>query len=90
MFPNYLDNAKVLEHTEKGHFGFITDYNESNTPVVKEICYYAICHYEVDGDGYYIFSCDNQFDVLNDSLLYSVAQCKESLHLPSGTIWYKK
>ena len=34
MFPNYLDNAKVLEYTEKGHFGFITDYDETG-PLLK-------------------------------------------------------
>ena len=88
MFPDYLDGAKVLEYTGKGHFGFFTDYDENNDPVEKEICYFAICRYE--GGGFYVFSCDSRFDVLTDSCLDTVKQCKESHPLPDGTIWHTK
>lgn len=88
MFPDYLDNAKVLEYTNQGHFGFFTDYDENNTPVAKEICYYAICRYETG--GCYLFSCDNQFHVLIDSYFDTAEQCKHYKDLPPGTIWHKK
>ena len=90
MFPDYLDGARVLEYTNKGHFGFFTDYDEHDNPVVKEICYYAVAHYP-DGTGsFYIFSCAENFEVLCDGSLYTLEQCKACQDLPEGTVWYKK
>ena len=66
MFPDYLDGAKVLEYTDRGHYGFVTDFNEDDFPIEKEICYYAIAQYENDTDSFYVFSCDESFEVFGD------------------------
>ena len=88
MFPSQLDGATVLEYTSKGHYGFLTDYDESNAPIVKELCYYAICRYQ--RNEYYLFGCDQQYNVMCDYLFPSVEQCKENLTIPRETIWNKK
>ena len=90
MFPDYLDGAKVLEYTANGHYGFLTDYDENGTPMEKEICFLAICHYEGREEGFYLFSCDSQYDVLVDTHLYTVEQCRHCADLPEGTVWNKK
>ena len=58
MFPDYLDGAKVLEYTDRGHYGFVTGFNEDDLPIEKEICYYAIAQYEKYLDSFYIFFCN--------------------------------
>lgn len=88
MFPNYLDGAKVLEYTEKEDYGDLTDYDENDIPIEKEISYFAICRYETG--GYYLFSCDCQYEVLNDSYFDTIEQCKSCRKLPPNTAWYKK
>ena len=65
MFPDYLDGARVLEYTDPGHYGFITDYDDSNTPIEKEIRHLAICQYTGD-DALYLFSCDRDHNVIFD------------------------
>ncbi len=90
MFPNYLDNAKVLEYTEKGHFGFITDYDEDNNPVEKELCYFAIAQYD-DDRKFYLFGCDDTYEVQTDSLWDSPEECKRGdCYLPEDTVFHKK
>lgn len=90
MFPDHLDGAKVLEYTDIGHYGFLTDYDENNTPLEKEVCFLAICHYEGREDGFYLFSCDCQYDVLMDSFLDTMEQCRHCAHLPEETVWNRK
>ena len=90
MFPNYLDNAKVLEYTEKGHFGIITDYDEDNNPIEKELCYFAIAQYEGDC-SFYLFGCDDTYEVLTDSLWNSPEECKKGgCDLPQGIVFHQK
>jgi len=90
MFPNYLDDAKVLEYTEKGHFGFITDYDGDNNPIEKELCYFAIAQY--DGDcRFYLFGCGDTYEVLTDSLWNSSEECKKgACYLPQGIVFHQK
>ena len=90
MFPNYLNNAKVLEYTEKGYFGFITDYDEDDNPIEKELCYFAIAQY--DGDPkFYLFGCDDTYEVLTDSLCDAPEECKnDDCYLPEGTVFHQK
>lgn len=89
MFPDFLDGARVLEYTEMGHFGFITDYDENDVPFEKEICYLAVCRYD-DTPEYYIFSCDSNFDVISDGCFRSIEICKTCHELSSTAIWHKK
>ena len=86
MFPDFLDGAKVLEHTKAGYFGFITDYDDDGTPYEREVRYLAICAY-TGHDGYYLFSCDEDCDVVSDSLWDSVEQIKES---DPEVLWLEK
>ena len=89
MCPDFLDGARVLEYTEKGHFGFITDYDEKDTPVEKEICFLAVCQYDGSPE-YYIFSCDCCFDVIADGCFWSIGICKTCHEFSETAIWRKK
>lgn len=86
MFPDFLDGAKVLEHTKAGHFGFITDYDDDGNPYERGIRHLAICAY-TGHDGYYLFSCDEDFEVISDSLWDSAEQIKDSY---PDTLWLEK
>lgn len=86
MFPDYLDGAKVLEYTEAGHFGFITDYDDAGNPLEREICYLAICAYTGDPSRY-LFYCDRYFEVISDFCGDSVAGFKDSC---PDAVWHAK
>ena len=86
MFPDYLDGAKVLEYTEKDHFGFITDYDEDGNPSEREIRYLALCVY-TGHDGCNLFYCDADFDVISDAYGDSAVELKN--HYPEE-IWLEK
>ena len=90
MFPDYLDGARVLEYTDRGHYGFVTDFNEDDLPIEKEICYYAIAQYENDTDSFYAFSCDESFEVFGDACLWTLEMCKNCANLPEDIVWHKK
>ena len=89
MFPDFLDGARVLEYTEKGHFGSITDYDENNVPFEREICYLAVCRYNGKPE-YYIFSCSCNFDVISDGCFCSIDICKTCHELSNTAVWHKK
>lgn len=77
MFPDFLDGAKVLEYTEAGHFGFITDYDDDGNPCEREIRYLAICAY-TGNDTYCLFYCDEDFEVISDFSGDTLAGFKDS------------
>lgn len=86
MFPDFLDGAKVLEYTENGHFGFITDYDEDGNPFEREIRYLALCAY-TGHDGCNLFYCDADFDVISDAYGDSAAELKNCY---PEEIWLEK
>lgn len=86
MFPDYLDGAKVLEYTEAGHFGFITDYDDDDNPYEREICYLAICAY-IGQQSLCLFYCDQSFDVISDFSGDTVAGFKDSC---PNAVWHTK
>ena len=90
MFPDYLDNAKVLEYTDRGRYGYIIEYDENYVPHHKEQYYLAIARYDND-DRFYLFGCDDHYEVMSDSLCDSPEEC-ESIHcyVPENTVWHKK
>ena len=91
MFPDYLDGAKVLEYTDRGHYGFVTYCDANGTPTKQEIiCYYAIAQYEKYLDSFYIFSVDDSFEVIGDGCLWTLEMCRNCIDLPEGTVWHKK
>ena len=85
MFPKKLDGAKVLYYTGEGDFGVVTNTNETDA---ERICYLAICKYEND-NGYYLFLCDENYNVVTDDLLDSITQCFEIASFKKDDIkWY--
>lgn len=68
MFPLFLDDAKVIEYTNEGDFG--SRYG-------KEINYLAIGHYEND-EGFYLFLCDADKNVIDDFLFNSMTELKNA------------
>lgn len=86
MFPDFLDGAKVLEYTDAGHFGFITDYDDAGNPLEREIRYLALCAYTGAADCY-LFYCDENFDVISDFFGDTMAGFKNSC---PRAVWYTK
>lgn len=75
MFPIELDNAKVLYYTPKDDYGHI--YYE-NGDIAEHIKYLAICKYRVlNSYEYYLFSCDENYEVVGDSVWNSIDECME-------------
>ena len=71
MFPDILDGAKVLFFSPKGNYGTMFDAE------CKEIAYFsylAIGKYD-DSEGYYLFKCNDAFEVESDFLLDSIEMC---------------
>ena len=86
MFPDYLDGAKVLEYTEAGHFGFITDYDDEDNPYEREIRYLALCVYTGDANCF-LFYCDENFEVISDFCGDTIAGFKSSY---PRSVWLEK
>ena len=72
MFPQILDNAKVLYYTPKDDYGKIY---YPNGEVADYIKYLAIAKYSNDKEEYYLFRCDENFEVVGDSVWKSVDEC---------------
>lgn len=58
-----IDGAKVIKYSKNKDFGFVEFENGEN----KIINVLAICSYK-QKEEYYLFACDNQFNVLGDTL----------------------
>ena len=71
MFPIELDNAKVLYYTPEDNYGTI---NYPNGEIADCYRYLAICTYS-DSKEYYLFCCNENFEVVNDWLDNSVEDC---------------
>lgn len=74
MIPRELDGAKVimyLENRESNNFGFVRyeDHDEIITGI-------AITKYEND-HWYYVFDCDLNWNVIGDTLHYSMDEAIE-------------
>ncbi len=72
MFPKTLDDATVLFYTEKGNYGAV---NSATGEVSDRVYFLAICKYE-NANEYYLFGCDENYDVVSDSLWGSVEECQ--------------
>ena len=72
MFPEILDNAKVLYYTPKDDYGKIYYINGEVADYIK---YLAICKYLNGKEEYYLFRCDENFEVVGDSVWKSVDEC---------------
>ena len=68
--PNYLDGAKVINWAWSGQVPFgITENTDGDEK--EEVFGLAVCKYE-DSDNFYRFSCDKNWEVVQDSLYNSI------------------
>ena len=71
MFPIKLDGASVLYYTSQDDYGYSIF---SNGEIADHYRYLAICKYTKD-DKYYLFCCDENYEVVSDTLYNSVEAC---------------
>ena len=71
MFPIELDGAIVLYYTLQDNYGYIIF---PNGEIADYYRYLAICQYPKD-DRYYLFCCDENYEVVNDTLHDSIEEC---------------
>lgn len=88
MFPKILDGAEVLYYTPYDNFGKIYWDNGEIAHYVK---YLAICVYPNKNNEFYLFCCDEQYDVVGDSLWDSIEMCMAVANTSHGRqiIWIK-
>ena len=71
-FPKELDGAKVLYYTDKANYG---EVRYPDGTISDYIFYLAICVYPKD-QFYYVFCCDENYEVVSDAVWDSVEECK--------------
>ena len=71
MFPIKLDGAIVLYYTSQDDYGYSIF---TNGEIADYYRYLAICKYTKD-DKYYLFCCDENYEVVSDMLCNSVEEC---------------
>ena len=86
IFPDKLDNADVLFYTEKDDYGTV---NYTDGRIYEYVKYLAICFYSNDS-GYYLFLCNDKYDVIQDDLCDSVEQCKQLANSRKKDIIWKE
>ncbi|WP_088044600.1 hypothetical protein [Bacillus sp. EAC] len=78
--PNELDGANVILYTDnslQNQFGYVDTINENNVNIgVTQIAAIAICKY-IDGVGYYLFSCNCNWEVIGDTFHDTLEEAKE-------------
>ena len=84
MFPVELDGAKVLYYTPQDSYGAIT---YPNGEIADNYQYLAICKYAKD-DRYYLFCCNENYEVVSDLLESSIEDCmKLAASYKENIIW---
>ena len=73
MFPAELDNAKVLYYTPYDDYGAI---KYPNGEIADYYHYLAICSYS-RADEYYLFCCNENYEVVSDWIDSSIEKCME-------------
>lgn len=74
MFPNELDGARVLYYTSQDNYGTIKYLNGE---IAEYYHYLAICKYLKD-DNYYLFCCNENYEVVSDSVESSIEDCMKA------------
>jgi hypothetical protein len=75
--PQELDGAKIIKWAWSGHkpFGFVGNTDDTERESIYGL---AICSYG-DNEGFYRFSCDRNWEVIQDSLYETVEQAIQQL-----------
>ena len=71
MFPENLDGAKVLYYTQQDCYG---ETKLPNGEIADKYCYLVICKYS-DDESYYLFCCNENYEVVSDSVWGSADEC---------------
>lgn len=66
---NKIDGAKVIKYTQSNEFGFV-EFENGENQVINVL---AICNYNQE-EEYYLFACDEQFNVLGDTFHYTIEE----------------
>lgn len=74
MIPGVLDEAKVLYYSAEGDYGTV---KYSDGMIYATISFFAICRYEND-DTFYLFGCDDEMNVISDTVFHSAEECMTS------------
>ena len=74
MFPKTLDDAEVIYYTAKSTF---REVYYSTGEIYDTVYYLAICKYPNTSDEYYLFGCNDTFEVVEDSVWGSISTCME-------------
>lgn len=87
VFPTELDGAKVLFYTPQGDYGAM-EY--PNGEVADDYHYLAICKY-LEDNNYYLFCCNENYEVVNDWMESSIADCMKAAasSYKENIVWYK-
>lgn len=72
MFPRILDGAEVLYYTSYDDFGEI--YWDTGE-IAHYVKYLAICKYSNTDNEFYLFRCDEKYEVVGDSPWDSIEMC---------------
>ena len=75
MFPKTLDGAEVIYYTEKNNFG--SRYYTTGE-IYDQVCYLAICKYPNTSNEFYLFECNDSFEVISDTLEETILACVKS------------
>lgn len=88
MFPKILDGAEVLYYTPNNNYG---EVYWDNGEIAHYIKYLAICKYPNRDDEFYLFCCDECYDVVADSLWNSIEMCMSAANSSNGNqiLWIK-
>ena len=82
LFPSELDGAEVMYHTDKGNYEII---RYETGKAFDTVCYYAIAKYRGD-DSYYLFGCNEKFEVISDFPFGSIEECKRACEIPARSL----
>ena len=84
MFPIELDGARVLYYTQQDNYGAI---RYPNGEIADYYHYLAICKY-VKENAYYLFCCNENYEVVSDWVGSSVEACmKLAAEYKENIIW---
>ena len=64
----------------------------TNGEVAAKFAYLAICKYK-DSNGYYLFMCNDEYEVETDLLMDSIEECMNAVRLDGSVCeveWYSK
>ena len=88
MFPKVLDGAIVLYYTSYDDFGEI--YWDTGE-IAYYVKYLAICKYPNANNEFYLFMCDDQYEVVGDPLWERLEICMDASNSFHGDdiLWIK-